>query len=224
MTPAAPGAVHGVLERRFAGPAAALDDARQHVRRHARHLDAPGRPSAGDWPTPSGTCRASRRTAACRNPGRPRGRQCPSCRTRMTNQNANASRNMPEEHGHRVVDQHAGEDLLPRRRRPMARRRRPSGRCVPEARSSRRRPARSRTDRSAGRQRNTRTSSSTTIVAQSTSSGRNERQARRRACRSIRSSTSDCSVTAYPMIELTDHSRAQSSRRNADIAEARAAI
>ena len=34
------GAVDGVLQRRFAGSAAALEHAGQHVRRHARHLDA----------------------------------------------------------------------------------------------------------------------------------------------------------------------------------------
>ena len=44
----------------------------------------------------------------------------PVIRMKMTNSTAKASRNSAEEHRERIVDQHAGEDFLPRRRSSSA--------------------------------------------------------------------------------------------------------
>ena len=106
------GAVDGVLERRFARAAAALDDAGHHVRRHARHFD--GEKHGHQVVGRGHQAHAERRAEEQRvkilavlvvgQAGHPHEDDEPERERQQEH---------AEEHGHRVVDQHAGEDFLP---------------------------------------------------------------------------------------------------------------
>ncbi len=144
------GAVDGVLQRRLAARAAALEHAGQGVGRARWPSRRPGRPSACGWPRPSGTCPAWRPAPARRTRALSSRSGTPESQRENQKQHGEQQQHRAEVDREPVVDQHAGEDLAagpPRRllpRRGEVQRRPPS------------RPARSRTSRAASAQRGNR--------------------------------------------------------------------
>ncbi len=108
-------AVHGVFERGLAGAAAALQDAGHHVRRHARHLHR-----EKDRHQVVGRCHQAH---AERRAQQQRVKVLAVLlvgQARHPHQDdepdGESQQEHAEEHRHRIVNEHAGEDFLPRDR------------------------------------------------------------------------------------------------------------
>ncbi len=107
-----PGPVDGVLQCRLARPAAALEDAGQHVRRHARHFDRQehGHQMVGRRHQAHAECRAEQQrikvlpVLLVRQPRHPHQDDEPEGKRQQEH---------PEVNRERVVDQHASENLVP---------------------------------------------------------------------------------------------------------------